>query len=112
MPYNIVSKTATVGTSTTDVYTNLSDASIIVGLSASNNLVGIITISIELYTDSSSTSFDIIAPNTILVEGETLTPIGGLQKVSMNTNDIIKITCSDIDGVDVIISAMELNDYV
>ena len=112
MSYKIINKTATVGTTTVDVYTNTADACILVGLSLSNNTTGNVFVTVELYSSNSSTSFDIIAPDSLIVVGETLNPIGEVQKIVLNKNDILKVTCSVASGVDVIASAMELNDYL
>lgn len=111
MSYNLVTKSLTVSNSLTEVYKCGGDNAIVIGLSLTNNLVSDITVNVTLYSDSGGTTTDIIAPNTIIEPGETIIPIGGVQKMVLATNDKIQAQCGTNVGLDVICSAMELNDY-
>lgn len=111
MPYELKTKTLTVSTVDTELYKCGGDNSIVFGLSLTNNLASDITINITFYSDSGGNTTDIVAPNTVLSVGETLVPIGGVQKIVMKSNDKIMVRCSSSNGMDAICSAMELTDY-
>lgn len=111
MPYSLKTASQTISTSPVDLYTCGGDNAVVIGLSLSNNLAADVEVTAQLYSDSGGTSIDIIAPNTVLAEGESIVPIGGAQKVVMSNSDIIKITCDTSNGIDAVLSAMELTDY-
>lgn len=112
MSYQLKTSSLVVGTSVLDLYTCGGDNAVVFGLSLTSNQASDITINVSLYSDSEGTTVDIVSPDTILEPGETLVPIGGIQKLVMKTDDIIKVSCSVSSGLDAICSAMELNDYV
>ena len=111
MPYSLKTETVTVSTSNTDVYTCGGDNAIVIGLSLTNNGASDIEVNLTFYSDSGGTTIDIVAPETVIEPGETIVPVGGIQKMVMNKDDIIKCICDTANGVDVILSAMELTDY-
>ena len=111
MPYQLVTKTLTVSTSNVELYKCGGDNAIVFGLSLTNNLASDVIINITMYSDSGGNTTDIVAPNTVLSVGETLVPIGGIQKVVMKKNDKIMVICGTASGLDAICSVMELTDY-
>jgi len=112
MSYNFINKAVTIGTTLADIYTCGGDSGVLFGLSLANNLSTAITVTITLYSNTGSTTTDIVAPNTVIDVGETLIPIGGVQKMVFNKDDKLQVECSDADGVDVIASVIEFNDYI
>lgn len=111
MAYSLKTETVTVSTSNTDVYTCGGDNAIVIGLSLTNNTASDVEVNVTFYSDSGANTVDIVAPDTVIEPGETIVPIGGIQKMVMSKDDIIKVICDTANGVDVIVSAMELNDY-
>lgn len=111
MPYTFKNESHTVGTTITSVYTcpATSSSSIVFGLSVANILVTDVTVDIVIYNDSEATTSSLIGNATPIVAGESITPIGGVQKIILEPNDIIKVTCSDLVGVDVVVSVIEFN---
>lgn len=111
MSRELINKSATVGTTIVELYKCPADAGIVFGVSLSNNTSGLISVTMTLYSDSGGNTTDIIAPNTVLDGNESLVPIGGIQKLVLNKNDKINVSCSIASGLDVVLSALQLNDY-
>lgn len=111
MLYNFRNESHTVGTSEVSVYTCPSGVSsaIVFGLSVANILATDVTVDITVYDDSATTTSNLVADDTSIVVGESIVPVGGVQKLVLEPNDIIKITCDTLVGVDVIVSIIEFD---
>ena len=96
-----------IGTSQTSVYTvPASTTSTVIGLTVSNRHSSAITVDVVVTDTSASASVFIVKAATIPVGG-ALVPIGGDQKVVLETGDIIKITSNTASSADVIVSVLE-----
>jgi len=96
-----------IGTSQTSVYTvPASTTSTVIGLTVSNIHSSAITVDVVITDTSASASVFIVKAATIPVGG-ALVPIGGDQKVVLETGDIIKITSNTASSADAIVSVLE-----
>ena len=96
-----------IGTSQTSVYTvPASTTSTVIGLTVANRHSSAITVDVVVTDTSASASVFIVKAATIGV-GSALVPIGGDQKVVLETGDIIKITSNTASSADVIVSVLE-----
>ena len=77
----------------------------LIGLTISNK--GNNTVTANAFLRRSSVDYSIIS-NAVIVNGSTLVPIGGDQKVVMQDADELKITVSANNAVDVIASLLEI----
>lgn len=111
MSYNFRNESHTVGTSEVSVYTCPSGVSsgLVFGLSVANILATDVTVDITVYDDSEATTSNLVAADTTIVAGESLVPVGGVQKLVLEPSDIIKVTCDTLVGVDVIVSVIEFD---
>jgi hypothetical protein len=78
----------------------------LIGLTISNKSNGSITA--NAYIRRSAVDYSIIS-NAPILTGSTLVPIGGEQKVVLEPADEIKITVSQNDSADVIVSLLEIS---
>ena len=74
----------------------------LIGLTIANKSNGTVTANAYLRTD-----YAIIA-NAPILNGSTLVPIGGDQKVVLQAADVLKVTVSSNNAVDVIASLLEI----
>ena len=96
-----------IGTSQTSVYTVPSaTTATVIGLTVANIHSSDITVDVVITDTSASASVHIVKAATIPVGG-ALVPIGGDQKVVLETGDIIKITSSAASSADVIVSVLQ-----
>ncbi len=96
-----------VGTGQTSVYTAPSSTtSTVIGLTVANITSSSVTVDVVVTDTSSSTSAYLVKSATVPVGG-ALVPIGGDQKVVLETTDIIKVTSSAASSVDVFVSILE-----
>ena len=96
-----------IGTSQTSVYTvPASTTSTVIGLTVSNIHSSAITVDVVVTDTSASASVFIVKAATVPVGG-ALVPIGGDQKVVLETGDIIKITSNTASSADAIVSVLE-----
>jgi hypothetical protein len=78
----------------------------LIGLTISNKSNG--TITANAFVRRSAVDYSIIS-NAPILTGSTLVPIGGEQKVVLEPADEIKITVSQNDSADVIVSLLEIS---
>jgi len=98
---------AAVGTSQASVYTVPSaTTTTCIGLTVANRTASSITVDVEVTDTSASTSVFLVKSATVPAGG-ALVPIGGDQKVVLETTDIIKVTSSAASSADVIVSVLE-----
>ena len=85
-------------------------SSVVFGMTIANVESTSIPITVEArIEDLSATSYThIVAPGTPIEVGASLVPIGGIQKVVLEPGDKIQVACSDTDGADVVVSALEI----
>ena len=96
-----------VGTSTTSVYTVPADTtSTVIGLVVSNIHSAEISIDIQVTDTSAGTTVYLLKGAPIPVGG-AIVPIGGEQKVVLETTDILKITSDTASSADVLVSVLE-----
>lgn len=96
-----------VGTSTTSVYTVPADTtSTVIGLVVSNIHSAEISIDIQVTDTSAGTTVYMLKAAPIPIGG-AIVPIGGEQKVVLETTDILKITSDTASSADVIVSVLE-----
>ena len=96
-----------IGTSQTSVYTvPASTTSKVIGLTVANRHSSAITVDVVVTDTSASASVFIVKAATIPVGG-ALVPIGGDQKVVLDTGDIIKITSNTASSADAIVSVLQ-----
>ena len=96
-----------IGTSQTSVYTvPASTTSTVIGLTVANRHSSAITVDVVVTDTSASASVFIVKAATVPVGG-ALVPIGGDQKVVLETGDIIKITSNTASSADAIVSVLE-----
>jgi hypothetical protein len=112
MSYKFISKSGKGSTSIADIYSNSADAAIVFSLSLTNNRANPITVSLKLFSESTGLTSNIIGVDTSLDVGETINPIGGVQKIALNNKDKIQIICSEYEGVDYVLSSIEFSDYI
>lgn len=110
MAFKLVNASATVGTSVTTIYTceYPAESSVVFGLTLANILGTAITVDVELYDSSETTYTKLVADDTDIAIGETLIIAGGVQKIVLELDDYIRVTCGTAAGVDVVLSAIEL----
>ena len=98
---------ASVGSSTTSVYTVPSaTTTTVIGITISNITASDITVDIAVTDTSATTTVYLLKGATVSVGG-ALVPIGGDQKVVLEATDIIKVTSSAASSADVIVSVLE-----
>ncbi len=96
-----------IGTSQTSVYTvPASTTATVIGLTVANIHSSNITVDVVVTDTSASASVHIVKAATVPVGG-ALVPIGGDQKIVLETGDIIKITSSAASSADVIVSVLQ-----
>lgn len=107
--YKIVNASDTVGVTPTTIYTCAypANSSIIFGLSLANILGSGITVDVELYDSSEAIYTKLLADDTAIAVGETIILVGGIQKIVLELDDYIRVTCNTAAGVDVVLSSIE-----
>ena len=101
--------TAGIGTTTTNVYTvPASTTATVIGLTVSNTTASNVTTDVEITDTSSGTTVFIVKAASVPVGG-ALVPIGGEQKIVLETSDIVKVTSSAAASLDVTVSILEQN---
>ena len=98
---------ASVGTSQTSVYTAPSSTTTtVIGLTVANRSGSQITVDVAV-TDTSASTTVFLVKGAAVPAGGALVPIGGDQKVVLETTDILKVTSSASSSADVIVSVLE-----
>jgi hypothetical protein len=97
---NIVTTGNTVYTCPANTQTTL------IGLTLSNKSAG--TVSTNVFLTRSNVEYSIIS-NAPILNGSTLVPIGGEQKVVLQPADAIKVTSTANNAIDVIVSLLEIS---
>ncbi len=96
-----------IGTGQTSVYTVPSaTTTTVIGLTVSNIAASNITVDVVVTDTSSGTSVFLVKAATVPVGG-ALVPIGGDQKVVLETGDILKITSNTASSADAIVSVLQ-----
>lgn len=97
---------ANITTTGNTVYTcPIATQTTLIGLTLSNKSAG--TVTANVYLTRSTIDYSLIS-NAPILNGSTLVPIGGEQKVVLQANDAIKIVASSNAAVDVIASLLEI----
>lgn len=92
--------TASVSTSEVTVYTATGVTGIVIGLQLANKLGSMVTVDIEA-------AGKILGADLPIPAGSALAPIAG--KLVLENGDALKVTASDTDSVDVLLSLMEIS---
>lgn len=97
-----------IGVAATTLYTAPSaTTTIVIGMTAANLLsASNVDISVTLH-DSAGDAGTHIVKNATIAPGGALVPIGGDQKVIMETGHIMKAVSTDSDSIDIIMSIVE-----
>ena len=99
--------TAGVGTSTTSVYTvPAATTATIIGLTVSNTTGSKATTDVQVTDTSAGTTVYLVKAANVPVGG-ALVPIGGEQKIVLETGDALKVTSSAASSLDVTVSILE-----
>ena len=99
--------TSGVGVSQTNVYVApAATTATVIGLTISNTTSNTVTCDVVVTDTSASTDVFLVKAATVPVGG-ALVPIGGDQKVVVETGDIIKVASSGASSLDVIVSILE-----
>jgi len=102
-----------IGTGFTEVYKCPGSASsaVVFGMTIANVEISAIPITVEGRIEdlSGATYTHIIAPNTPIEVGASLVSAGGIQKIVLEPGDKIHVACSDANGADVMVSALEIS---
>jgi len=99
---------ANVGTSATPVggYTvGGSTTTIVIGLTISNTTGA--TVNASLFLNNGANNYYIVK-NAPISSGATLVPIGGEQKMVLQTNDNVKVVSDSASSLDVVMNIMEI----
>lgn len=78
----------------------------LIGLTLSNKSNGTISANVAIFRDGVDYS---IISNAPILTGSTLVPIGGEQKVVLEPADQIRVTATENDSLDVIVSLLEIS---
>jgi len=103
--------TDNVGTGFTDVYTcpgGLRSA-VVFGMTIANVIATPITVEATLEDLSETTTVHVVAPGTPIETGSSLVPAGGIQKFVLEPGDKLKVSSSDNNSADVVVSVLELS---
>lgn len=97
-----------VGVDATSLYTTPSaTTTIVIGMTAANILENQqVNVDVTLH-DSDAGVGTFIVKGATIASGGALVPIGGEQKVIMETGHVMKATSSDSDSIDIIMSIVE-----
>ena len=79
----------------------------IIGLNLANRLNTGITADVTLVNNDGDNIY--IVKSAPIPTGSALVPIGGEQKLVLNASDILKVTSSDSDAIDVALSILEIS---
>jgi hypothetical protein len=93
-----------VGTSANTLCTSPGQTTVI-GMSIANIIAAPVTV--DVYVTISAANYYLVKGATVPVGG-SLVPIGGDQKVVLETGDAIKVVSSTASSVDVIVSTLEI----
>ena len=94
-----------VGTSANTVLTATTSTTVI-GCTVANKLASAVSATIEV--NSSSVDYCLIK-NAPILNGSSLVPIGGEQKLVLEVGDSLKVTANTASAVDVIVSVLEIS---
>jgi hypothetical protein len=99
--------TANVGTSATTVLTGATGAqTTVIGMTIANTNGSNITVSVTV-NDGSSTAY--LVKNATVPVGGALVPIGGDQKLVLESTNIIQVQSNTASSADVILSVLEIS---
>lgn len=96
---------ASVGTTPVSLVT-ASTATTVIGMTVANTSASPITVSVYLTTGGSDYY---IVKNATVATGGALVPVGGDQKVVLETGDVLKVVSSASTSADVIASVLEIS---
>ena len=96
-----------VGTSAATIYTGPSStATTIIGMTVANTTSS--TITVDVYITSSAVDYYLVKGASVPVGG-SLVPVGGDQKVVIETGDVLKVVSSAATSADVVVSLLEIS---
>lgn len=96
-----------VGATETTVYTCPTGGSATaIGLSLANITTSNVTVSVRL--QKTGPAFAHIVKNVVIPPGQSLAVAGGDQKIVLESNNTLRVTCNVASGVDVITSVTEI----
>ena len=97
-----------VGTTFTDVYVaNNNVSGIAIGMTVANITASPISANVRVYSAATSNSAFLVKESTIAAGG-TLVPLGGDQKLCLESGDKIQVQMSAATSGDVIVSVLEI----
>lgn len=79
----------------------------VIGMNLANKLSTGITADVTLVNNDGDNIY--IVKSAPIPTGSALVPIGGEQKLVLNASDILKVTSSDSDAIDVALSILEIS---
>lgn len=97
-----------VSTTATSLYTTpAATTTIVIGMTAANILTNQnVNVNITLHDSASAAGTHVVKGATI-APGGSLVPVGGDQKIIMETGNIMKAVSTDSDSIDIIMSIVE-----
>lgn len=96
-----------VGTSAVTIYTGpAATATTIIGMTVANTSASAITV--DVYITSSAVDYYLVKGANVPVGG-SLVPIGGDQKVVIETGTVVKVVSSAASSADVVMSILEIS---
>ena len=97
-----------VGTTLTDVYVaNNNVSGIAIGMTVANITTAAVAANVKVYSSATSNSAFLVRESTIAIGG-TLVPLGGDQKLILESGDKIQVQMSAASAGDVIVSVLEI----
>ena len=101
------SAVANIGTTASTVYTTPSaTTSTVIGLTVANTSNS--PVSVSIYLTISATDYYLLK-NAVIPVGGAIVPIGGEQKVVLQTGNLVKVVSSAATSVDAILSVLEIS---
>ena len=96
-----------VGASPATIYTcPAATETTIIGLSISNIVASQITVDVQLENNDGDNVY--VVKDAPIPGGSSLVAVGGDQKYVLNASDLLKVTSSDSDSIDVSMSILEI----
>lgn len=101
------SAVANIGTTASTVYTTPSaTTSTVIGLTVANTSNS--PVSVSIYLTISGTDYYLLK-NAVVPVGGAIVPVGGEQKVVLQTGNLVKVVSSAATSVDAILSVLEIS---
>lgn len=98
-----------IGTTVTSVYTcPVGTTATVIGMTAANTISSVINMDIQLQSATHNITCYMVK-GMVLNPNSSSVPVGGEQKLVMTAGDILKLTSSTTNSLDVILSVLEMS---